>query len=146
MAFSCACMMATLLIPGLISGFLLLFRSTLEALFLPFRLLFGLALWLTTGNDIGNAVAEVGRSPTQTDPSWALLHDYLPALLIAAGLLLFIVASGAGRRQPTLLWSCLSLHGGAGVLIGTPIAALLLPALCTEAVALYAIRNQPGSD
>ncbi|WP_173576196.1 hypothetical protein [Acetobacter fallax] len=137
MALSCACTIAALLVPDLIVGFLGLLRSTLEALFLPFRLLFDLAVWMTTGESIGTAVASVGHASDQARHNRALLHCYIPTVLVASGFLLSLIAV-PDRHPAPLLWTSLALLIVAAILVGVPIAALLIPALLALAFILYA--------
>jgi hypothetical protein len=130
---SCVCQLAALLVPNLISGFLVLLQSVMEALFLPFRLLFNLALWLTTGRQISEAVSSVGHAIPPRDFSDVFYHDYAPAALLVAGLLLFVLA--VGQRKKWFLWPCFLMHGLAGFMIGLPEAVLLFPSLMAEIVA-----------
>lgn len=136
---SSACQLAALLVPNLISGFLILLQSIMEALFLPFRLLFNLAVWLTTGRQISDAVTSVGHAIPPRAFSDVLYHSYGPAALVVIGLLLSVLA--IGRREIWLLWLCFLMHGLAGFMIGAPEAALLFPALIAEAFAFREIRR-----
>ncbi|NHN87885.1 hypothetical protein GOB81_04460 [Acetobacter sp. LMG 1627] len=133
-AISCACTLAVLLVPDLLSGFLFLLQSVLEALFLPFRLLFDLALWLTTGRQIGDAVAGVGHAVGARPFSHTVIFRYAPAFLAVCGLLSFIAA--VDGRTKSFLWLSFALHGIAGVVIGLPMASCLFPALISELVAV----------
>ncbi|GBR02194.1 hypothetical protein [Acetobacter oeni] len=140
-ALSCACTIAALFVPDLIAGFLSLLRSTLEALFLPFRLLFDLAVWMTTGKSIGTAVSGVGHASDPAQQNRALFHCYIPAALIAAGFLLSLIPP---EKHPSLFFQVsLCLLIGASVLIGLPIAVLLAPALVALICTLYSSGATP---
>ncbi|WP_242010477.1 hypothetical protein [Acetobacter musti] len=144
-AVSCACTIAALFVPDLIAGFLSLLRSTLEALFLPFRLLFDLAVWMTTGQSISSAVESVGNASGRAGHGQAVLHCYIPAALVAMGFLLSL--TDPGRHSASRLWSSLALLCAASVLIGIPTAALLVPALLALIFTLSAAysRSQRGT-
>lgn len=136
---SSACQLAALLVPNLISGFLILLESIMEALFLPFRLLFNLAVWLTTGQQISDAVTSVGHAIPPRGFSEVLYHSYGPVVLVTAGLLLFVLA--VGRRDISFLWLCFLMHALAAFMIGLPEAVLLFPSLIAEIVAFREIRR-----
>lgn len=136
---SSATALAGLLIPGMISGFLGLLRSTLEALFLPFRLLFSLALWLTTGTTISTAVNGVRTENFSHTSGELLLHVYTPAFAIVAGLVIYMAAGVRPVALPLVV--ALVLHLVAAGLIGSSLAGLLLPALVVEAASLYRLRH-----
>lgn len=136
---SCACVIAVLLVPDLISGFLILLQSIMEALFLPFRLLFNLAVWLTTGRQISDAVTSVGHAIPPRHFSSVLYHNYGPAMLVVVGLLLLVLATG--RREPWLFWPCFLLHALAAFMAGFPAAVLLLLALIAEISMFREVRR-----
>lgn len=131
---SCACTIAVLLVPGMVSGFLLLLQTVLEALFLPFRLLFDLAVWLTTGRHIEAAMTGLGDA-VGTHTFWQVaLSRYVPVLLVVAGLLAFI--GGGERFVKSSVWVALIFHVVAAVVVGFPVGVCLVPALVAEACAL----------
>lgn len=130
---SCACALAELVLPDILSGFLHLLQSVFEALFLPFRLLFGLALWLAEGQKVGNAVTDVGHAADVSGQSARLL-SYSTALVVVAGAFSFL-ASFSGRER-RLVGLTLILHCTACALLQWPGALLMLPAVLAEAFAL----------
>ncbi|MFT8718600.1 hypothetical protein [Acetobacter sp.] len=131
---SCAFTIAVLLVPGMVSGFLLLLQTVLEALFLPFRLLFDLAVWLTTGRHIEAAMTGLGDA-VGTHSFWqVVLSRYVPVLLVVAGLVTFV--AGVERPMKSSVWATLIFHMAATAVIGFPLGVCLVPALVAEACAL----------
>lgn len=125
---SCAAVLAILIVPELISGFLGLLRSTLEALFLPFRLLFSLAVWLSTGETVSTSIGSISHPPGQVPPQGEIVHRWIPAVFVMICGLNSLFPDQTKLRQALAL----ALLAIAAPLTGLAAGALLLPAFCAQ--------------
>ncbi|GEN60045.1 hypothetical protein [Acetobacter nitrogenifigens] len=136
---SCATAAAALIVPDLIFGFLTLLRSVLESLFLPCKLLFDLASWLSGGSSVQSAVSSVDNARADATHVRAL-HAYFPTVMIIIGLMVYFFNEGS--RNVATRFIAPGLHTAAAFLIFSPIALLLFPAICIEAISTIESREK----